>query len=135
VIAGLVYLDASAIVKLAMPEPESSALFAWLIEHPDHVTSALARVEVRRALRRAGVAPAVLRRAVSVLETIAAVPIDRGVIEAAGELEPPDLRSLDTIHLATALSIGADLAGMVTYDDRLSAAAARVGVQVWTPGV
>ncbi|MBI1735745.1 MAG: type II toxin-antitoxin system VapC family toxin [Candidatus Rokubacteria bacterium] len=130
----LVYLDSSAIVKLTVAEPESVALFAWLADHPGHVTSALARMEVRRALRRAGATAAALRRATSVLEAIAAVPVDRAVIEAAGELDPPELRSLDAIHLATALSVGADLAGIVTYDERLAAAAVRARLEVWAPG-
>ena len=132
--AGLVYLDASATIKLIVSEPESTALLAWLAERTELITSALGRVEVRRALRRLGVAPEVLRRAANVLDTIAAVPIDRAVIETAGELDPPELRSLDAIHLATALSIGADLAGIVTYDERLASAATRAGLEVWTPG-
>jgi hypothetical protein len=131
---GLVYLDSSAIVKLAIPEPESTVLFAWLAERPERVSSAVARVEVRRALRRAGMPTDALRRATSVLNAIASIPIDRAVIEAAGELDPPELRSLDAIHLATALSVGADLAGIVTYDERLAAAAARARVEVWAPG-
>jgi uncharacterized protein len=130
----LVYLDSSAIVKLAVAEPESAVLFDWLAERPGRVSSAVARVEVRRALRRVGMPAETLRRATRVLNAIASIPVDRAVIEAAGELDPPALRSLDAIHLATALSVGADLAGIVTYDERLAAAAARARVEVWAPG-
>ena len=59
--------------------------------------------------------------------------MDRPGLRAAGALGPPGLRSLDAIHLATALSLGEDLAGVVTYDARLSEAIAAVGLAVWTP--
>jgi hypothetical protein len=130
----LVYLDSSAIVKLAIPEPESPALLAWLAERPERVTSAIAHVEVRRTLRRAKASTAELRRAIEVVDRIALIPIDRAVIEAAAEIDPPELRSLDALHLAAALSVGAELAGFVTYDQRLAAAAARARIEVWSPG-
>lgn len=130
----LVYLDSSAIVKLVVPERESAALFDWLAERPERVSSIVARVEVRRALRRAGMPGPVLRRGVEVLDRIGLIPLDRAVVDAAGELNPSELRALDAIHLATALSVGADLAGVVTYDDRLGAAARRVRIEVWRPG-
>lgn len=131
----LVYLDSSAIVKLVIPEPESAALFDWLTERPERIVSAVARVEVRRTLRRAGMTRNALRRATDVLNAIALIPIDQSVLEVAGELDPPELRALDAIHLATALSVGADLAGVVTYDERLAAAAIRSRVEVWKPGI
>jgi predicted nucleic acid-binding protein len=129
----LVYLDSSAIVKLAVPEPESRALFAWLLERSERLSSAIARVEVTRALRRADRGAAALRRARDVLDRIALIPIDRPILDAAGRLDPTELRSLDAIHLASALSLGDDLAGVVTYDGRLGAAAAAAGIEVWTP--
>lgn len=131
--ASLVYLDSSAIVKLVVREPESNALFEWLGTRPDRISSAVARVEVLRALRRSGAGAASQRRAHDVLERIALLPIDRPVIDAASELGPSDLRSLDAIHLATALSVGDDLAGLVTYDDRLAVAAAAARIGVWAP--
>ena len=131
--ASLVYLDSSAIVKLVAREPESGPLFEWLGAWPDRISSAIARVEVFRALGRSGAGGAVRRRAVDVLDRIALMPIDRAVLDAAGEFGPPDLRSLDAIHLATALSVGTELAGLVTYDARLAAAAARSRIGVWAP--
>jgi len=131
--ASLVYLDSSAIVKLVIRERESDALFEWLAGKPDRISSAIARVEVLRALRRSGAAATLQRRAFDLLERIALLPIDPPVIEAASELGPADLRSLDAIHLATALSVGEDLAGLVTYDDRLNAAATSVHIEVWAP--
>lgn len=130
----LVYLDSSAIVKLVVREPESPALFDWLATRPHRVSSVVARVEVLRALRRAGFSGASVRqRAVNALDRIGLLAVDRSVLDAATELEPPELRSLDAIHLATALSVGTDLAGLVTYDERLAAAAARSRVEVWAP--
>ena len=73
------------------------------------------------------------RRCRDVLDRIALVPIDRAVLEAASGLGPPGLGSLDAIHLATALSVGADLAGLVTYDARLASAAVRSRIGVWAP--
>jgi uncharacterized protein len=133
VTASLVYLDSSAIVKLVVREPESGALFEWLDARPDRISSAIARVEVLRALRRSGVAEGVRRRALDVLARLALMPIDRTILDAASELGPSDLRSLDAIHLATALSVGADLGGLVTYDERLAAAAVRSRLEVWAP--
>ena len=129
----VVYLDSSAIVKLVVREPESRALFDWLAEWPERISSAIVRVEVLRALGRAGAGVGGRRRALGVLDRIALVPIDRPVLDVAGELGPPDLRSLDAIHLATALSVGGDLAGFITYDDRLAAAAGRSRLEVWAP--
>lgn len=131
--ASLVYLDSSAIVKLVVRERESNALFEWLGGWPERISSAIARVEVLRALRRSGAAGALQRRASDLLDRIALLPIDRPVIEVASELGPADLPSLDAIHLATALSVGEDLVGLVTYDDRLTAAATRAHIEVWTP--
>jgi len=131
--ASLVYLDSSAIVKLVVRERESGALFEWLAEWPERVSSAVARVEVLRALRRAGVGSGAQRRARDVLDHIALMPVDRPVLDVAGELEPAELRSLDAIHLATALSVKADLAGLVTYDERLARAAGRSRIGVWAP--
>jgi uncharacterized protein len=133
VTAPLVYLDSSAIVKLVVPEPESVALFEWLADWPDRISSAIARVEVLRALRRLGAAESARRRALDVLGHLAVMPIDRSILDAASALGPSDLRSLDAIHLATALSVGADLGGLVTYDERLAAAAVRSRLEVWAP--
>jgi len=129
----LIYLDSSAIVKLVVMEPESPALFAWLGDRLQRISSAVARVEVTRALRRVGVAAAVRRRSAEVLDRISLVPVDRPVLDVAAELDPAELRSLDAIHLATALSVASDLAGLVTYDTRLAAAAARSRIDVWSP--
>lgn len=130
---GAVYLDSSAIVKLVTAEVESRALFAFLRPHEDRISSALARVEVHRALRRARGTPAEQRRAEQVLGRIALLRIDDPILTAASQMLPADLRSLDAIHLSTALSASEWIAGIVTYDDRLARAATAAGLQVFGP--
>ena len=129
----MVYLDSSAIVKLVVPEPESEALGRFLAGHEDRVASGLVRVEVLRALRRTrGGSRAALRRAEQVLEGIALVAVDEAILRDAAALGPGRLRSLDAIHLATALSLDG-LEALVTYDLRLRAAAVEAGLKVESP--
>jgi uncharacterized protein len=125
------YLDSSAIVKLAVAEPESGALRRHLRRRRPLVTSALARTEVLRALLPAGDTAVASGRAV--LADIELARVNERVLMAAASLEPAELRTLDAIHLATAQRFGAELAQVVTYDDRMLAAAARLGIRTATP--
>ena len=109
----LLYLDSSALVKLVVAEPETPALLQFLAEWPHRVSSALARVEVLRAVKRTRAGPAVRRRASRVLARVALIRIDDSVLAGAARVAPPELRTLDAIHLATAQSLD-DLAGIVT---------------------
>ena len=129
----LVYLDSSALVKLVVREPESVALLTFLREHGERASSTLALTEVPRALRRAGFGRVEGRRARAVLGGVALVDADRHILLAAAALEPPTLRTLDAIHLATALTLGRDLAALVTYDRQLTEAAGRAQVEVAAP--
>lgn len=129
----MLYLDSSAIVKLVAPEPETAGLVETLRSDPDTISSALAQVEVTRAVMRAGATRERANRAASVLERIALVPIDAGILGRAAELQPPDLRTLDAIHLATALLLQSDIAGLITYDGALAGAAAAADITVLTP--
>lgn len=128
----MVYLDSSAIVKLVLPEAESTALRLELARNRERCSSALVRVEVLRAVRRANPSFETLQRAAAVLERIALVPLDDRVLSTAAELDPPGLRSLDAIHLATALSLF-DLNALVAYDQRLLAAASAAGLRTMAP--
>lgn len=130
---GLLYLDSSALVKLIAREAESDALIAFARAWPERVSSQLARVEVLRALRRVAASPATRRRAEDTLARIALIRIDDAVIAAASEIDPADLRSLDAIHLATALSLGADLGVFVSYDRRLVEAADKARIPAAAP--
>ena len=125
------YLDSSALVKLAVREPESLALRRYLRRHRPLVASTLARTEVARALLPLG--PEAVRRGHDVLARVGLVRINDRVLDAAGALLPAGLRSLDAIHLATAQQLGADLARIVTYDDRMAAAANQLGLTVTRP--
>ncbi|BBZ49330.1 type II toxin-antitoxin system VapC family toxin [Mycobacterium heidelbergense] len=123
-----IYLDSSAIVKLAVREPESDALRRYLRTHRPRVSSALARTEVMRALLRQGEsARKAGRRALAGLDLLR---LDNRVLDLAGGLLPFDLRSLDAIHLATAQRLGADLGRLCTYDDRMRDAAEALGMTV-----
>jgi uncharacterized protein len=125
------YLDSSALVKLAVREPESVALRRYLRRRHPLIASAIARTEVTRALLPFG-AEAV-RRGHDVLARIDLLRINDRVLDAAGAMLPAELRSLDAIHLATAQQLGADLARIVTYDDRMAMAANRLGLAVARP--
>jgi len=125
------YLDSSAIVKLVVGEPESRALRQFLRRRAPHVSSALARVEVTRAVLPLG--GAAIERARTVLGRIDLVRITDRVLRSAGELSPPEVRSLDAIHLATIGELGRQVARVVTYDDRLAAAVTAIGWSVASP--
>ena len=128
----MIYLDSSAIVKLVLPERESTALRRELVGRPERVSSALARVEVLRALRRANAPRETLRRAEAVLDRIALVPPEEPILHAAAAVEPQGLRSLDAIHLATALSADG-VTAIATYDRRLAEAATAAGIPAIAP--
>jgi predicted nucleic acid-binding protein len=125
------YLDSSAIVKLAVAEPESAALRQYLWRRKPLVTSALARTEVARALLPLG--PTAVRRGLEALGRLDLIRISDRILADAGTIMPAELRSLDAIHLATMQQLGAGLARVVTYDDRMSAAAAAMGRSVVAP--
>jgi predicted nucleic acid-binding protein len=125
------YLDSSAIVKLAVAEPESGALRRFLRRRKPYVASALARAEVTRALLPFG--QAALRRGDAVLARIDLVRVSDTVLRAAGGLLPEDIRTLDAIHLATAQQLGHDLARLVTYDTRMQSVAGQLGLDVAAP--
>lgn len=127
------YLDSSAIVKLVLPEPETGALVSRLRQDPEVISSAIARVEVLRALKRIKATPAAWRQAERVLARIALVRIDDAVLDSAAAIDPAELRSLDAVHLATALVIGERLDGLITYDSRFGNAADRAGLPVLLP--
>jgi predicted nucleic acid-binding protein len=128
------YLDTSAFLKLIVAEPESSALRARLRRWPDRISATLLRTETVRALRRSGNAHLV-GHARRMFAGVNFVRLDEPLLDRAGDLEPGALRSLDAVHLAAALSIGADLAVVVTYDAGLRDAALTQGLDVESPGV
>lgn len=126
------YADTSALVKLAVTEAESGALRAWLRSSGASLaTSDLARTELLRAVRRA--APGAAAAARDLLTRLMLVTASAEVFDEAARLDPVELRSVDAVHLATALALGDDLDGVLTYDDRLADAARALGVPVIAP--
>lgn len=124
----MLYLDTSAVMKLVHPEAETVALRQWLGQHPDlpWVASSLIEVELVRAVRVA--APAHLVHIPTVLARLEMLEIDGIVRGNAAAVLPATVRSLDAIHLATALEIAADLTAVVTYDKRFGEAAEAAGL-------
>lgn len=127
----LLYLDSSAIVKLVVSEPETRALRELLRSWPERVSSVIARIEVERVARRLG--GGTVRRARTVLSRMALVELGDLVVRSASAIQPTELRTLDAIHLATALSLGEDLGAICAYDARLVDAAAATGAEVVAP--
>jgi predicted nucleic acid-binding protein len=128
------YLDSSAIVKFAVEEPESAALQAWRTDiAPDVelVTSELAITEVLRAVARVD---GDLHVARAHLDSLDHLVLDRDLLLAAAGLVPTRLRTLDAIHLAAAMTLGDDLAGIITYDERMADAAASLALTPVAPG-
>jgi uncharacterized protein len=129
----MIYLDSAAVVKLAHAEAESPALRRWLGERSElgWVSSVLAEVECYRALARHS--PAAIARLPPVLDLIDLVDLDAGIRAVAQAIAPPTVRSLDAIHLATALRLDRQLTTFVTYDHRLADAARTAGLPVDMP--
>ncbi len=133
----MIYLDSSAIVKLIHREAESPALIEWLSHRPESplISSALAAVEVPRAVRR--YAPQALAGVAAVMARLYLLEMDAVVRETAAALPDPTLRSLDAIHVASALVARAEgpaLVGLLAYDERLLRSAALAGLPVLSPG-
>ena len=130
--AKLAYLDASAFVKLVLPEPETAALVAALDPQARLVSSEILEVEVLRAARRASGADGASAARIQ-LEGIRLLPISDQIRKRACELEPDTLRTLDAIHIATALDLGEQLDGLYAYDLRMTAAATEASLSVYAP--
>ena len=126
------YLDTSALVKMIIYEQETGALSDWLFQQNEPLVSCdLARAELVRATRRRH--PDRMVRARQLLDAIVLTQLTSAILDHAGRLEPIGLTTLDAVHLAAALDLGDDLSGLVTYDDRLAAAADANGIAVVAP--
>ncbi|WP_190822716.1 type II toxin-antitoxin system VapC family toxin [Saccharopolyspora pogona] len=129
----MIYLDSCAAIKLIIPESESDALISWLESHDEPlISSRLLRVELHRALTRLGADRAVRNAADEFLDGLLLRPVDP-VLAAAAALNGTHLRSLDSIHLATALDARIALTAFVTYDKRLAEAASEAALPVEAP--
>ncbi len=122
-------LDTSALVKLVRDEDRTPQLRSWLSDDVVPAASALVRVELRRAAHRFDVA--LLPLVEQVLARLHLVRLDDDVLDLAGTLRPPALRSLDALHVATAIRSGVDV--LVSYDHRMAEAATAAGVPTLAP--
>ena len=131
----MIYLDSAALVKLVRHESASGELAAWLGHRSEQarVSSVLVEIEVPRAVRRR--LPAALARVPLVLASVNCLELDSGIRAAAAALPDPLLGSLDAVHLATAQVLQARLSAFVSYDRRLLAAAAAIGLPAESPGL
>lgn len=117
-------------------EPETDALTEWLRDRPVRITSVLSKIEVMRAARRVAAATedeAVVDRASAVVASVALTGLSDAIADRAGVVGRPTLRSLDAVHLATAVLAG-PLEAFVAYDDRLAEGARSAGISVVQPG-
>lgn len=129
----MIYLDTSALVKLIFEEQESQALESWLDTHQRvaKVTSALSSVELLRICRKLDEATSAAAQ--QLLSGIDMLPMSESILETAAYLQPKELRSLDAIHLASALAVASEIQQFVAYDHRLLAAARGSGLPSLCP--
>ena len=129
----MIYLDSAAVVKLVHAEAESAALRGWLDERAETgwISSVLTEIESFRALAR--YAPGAVSRLPAVLDQIELISLDPSIRIPAQTVQPATVRSLDAIHLGTALHGRHALTSFVTYDKRLLDAAMAAGLPVGSP--
>ncbi len=128
-----VYLDASALVKTLVRESETDALRSYLASQERRVTSRVATIEIPRAVARKQLQEPTATTIESGLGALALIELTEEIAAAAARVSPPSLRTLDAIHLASALTLGNELVAMVTYDVRLADAARSLGLPVEAP--
>ena len=133
----VLYADTSALVKLVVREVESDAIEAEVAQWDRIATGDIAVIELPRATARAradgraGVANG--RVVLELLAAFSIVPMTDEVRALAATIKPVELRTLDAIHLACALTLAEQLAGVLTYDHRMADAARARGIAVVAP--
>lgn len=130
--ARLAYLDTSAYVKLPLEEAGHDGLRSELSRWDGFVSSMLLGVEAIRACARYDSDRAKDARAW--LEGVALLPLDDRILDVATSMLPAGMRTLDALHLATALTVRDEIGGFFTYDQRLARAAEDHGFRVLNPG-
>ncbi len=129
----MIYLDTSALVKLVLTEAESKALSIWLDRSTIEVkvSSEIVLVELPRAVARSN--PAALHDVARLIESLQIVPITPQLLAKAATVRPPQLRSLDAVHLTSASKIANRITAFLAYDQRLAIAAENLGLPVVAP--
>ena len=124
------YVDASALTKLVLEEADSVAMRGWYVEHEHVLCSRVGIVETRRAVGRHPHDEAHLD---VIIRSVDVVEFDIDIARQAATIAPLTLKTLDAIHLASAVRLGAVVDAFVTYDDRLATAARAAGLPVVRP--
>ncbi len=130
----MIYLDSSALVKLALAEPETAALSDYIAKRGEQalVSSSLHRAEVLRAIWQAE--PGALPRAQRMIRRVSLISLSHDLLDNAATQPPGDLSTTAAIHLASALAIKRDLTAFISYDQQLTDAAEAAGLPVASPG-
>jgi hypothetical protein len=125
-------MDSSAIIKLIKLEKESAALIRKL--PPSLITSRISRVEVARTIAKHE--PDLLDAAYDILADIQMIPVEDSIITIAENLpQHIDLRSLESLHIASAMAIRNALKGIISYDKEMVRAGISLGFKTMSPGV
>jgi uncharacterized protein len=131
--AVVAYIDSSAFTKIVLQEPESDDLRGYLRRTKlSLASSSLLLVETIRASRLVTAAGDARDELDAALEEVALISITDAIVRRARTLEPPLLRTLDALHLATALEIG--VREVIVYDRPLAEAARLHGLDAVSPG-
>jgi uncharacterized protein len=136
--SGILYVDTSVLVKLLVREAESEAVEVELLRWARLATSVVKEVELPRSVARAREErpDAVIDGSVvlqGVLASAAIVPLDADIVAEARDVSPVHVSTLDAIHIASALSLGDELAAVATYDHRMQDALAKLKIEVVAP--
>jgi predicted nucleic acid-binding protein len=136
--AGILYVDTSALLKLLVREAESTAIERELVRWPSLATSIVTEVELPRAVARARQdrPDAVIDGSLilqGVIASAAIIELTEDIVIAARSVAPVHVGALDAIHIASALSLDEELAGVATYDNRMADALVRADVNVIAP--
>jgi hypothetical protein len=136
--ADILYVDTSALLKLLVREAESTAIERELVRWPSLATSIVTEVELPRAVARARQdrPDAVIDGSLilqGVIASAAVIELSEAIVAAARNVIPVHVGALDAIHIASALSLDEELAGVATYDNRMADALARASVNVIAP--
>ena len=123
------YLDASAITKLVVEEPETGSLHDF-VRGRHLASSRVAVVEVVKAVGRANPEA----DAHPIFALLAFVELDADLAVVAAATGGTGLRALDAIHIASAMRLGDEVDTFVTYDVRQASAARAIGLHVDAPG-
>ena len=128
-----IYVDTSALGRVSLGEPDAQTIRATLAQFDPWFASELLVVELRRLGRREGVLP----QAERTLAAVNLVPLTRALLERASRLDPIEVRSLDAIHLCTAVDLhnAGSIDAVLTYDLQLQAGCQHHGIGVESPVV